>query len=108
LRLPTLGSSSSLRRLSRPPDDDIVGPAGCEPGDDILCRFAPKLDFGLHAEEGGVWRQDQFRVAEQGIALRNRFDRQDVQRGAGKYSTIECRKQIAYRDDRSPRRVDEV
>src|SRR5258706_6673693 len=98
----------SLRRPPRTLDHDVVRATGREPGDDVLRGFPPQIDFRLHAEERGVRRQDHLRVAEQRVAGGDRLDRQDVQPGAGKYSTIECRKQIADLDHRAARRVHEI
>src|SRR5438477_4722187 len=98
----------SLRRPPRALDHDVVRAAGRKPGDDVLCCLAPQIDLRLHAEERGVWGQDHLRVAEQRVAGGDRLDRQDVEPGASKYSTIECRKQIADLDDRAARRVHEI
>ena len=46
-------------------------------------------------------------MTEQPEISRDRFDRQDVKPSAGKYSTIECRKQIVGVDDRAARRIHE-
>ena len=66
---PQLSAAASANGYSRsrrvPFDDDIIGPPGLDPGHDVLCRLAPQLDLGLHAEERGVRRQDHFGVAEQ-------------------------------------------
>src|SRR6266516_4212749 len=97
---PAKAPPPSLRRPPRALDHDIVRAPGRKPGDDVLRGFAPQINFRLHAEERGVRRQDHLRVAEQRVAGGDRLDRQDVQPGAGKYSTIECRKQIANLDDR--------
>src|SRR5215470_17319133 len=46
-------------------------------------------------------------MAEQPGFGRDRLDRQDVQSGPGKYSTIECSKQIVGVHDCAARRVDD-
>src|SRR4029077_18205244 len=80
-------------------DDHIIRSAGLKPAYDILRRFPPQLDLGLRAEERGMRRQDHLRMAEQRTLSGDRLDRQYVQSGPGKYSTIECRKQIVNIDD---------
>ena len=47
-------------------------------------------------------------MAEQRVAGGDRLDRQDVEPGTSKYSTIECRKQIADLDNRAARCVHEI
>src|SRR5207253_1532077 len=94
-----------LNRASTARNHHVIRPAGLEPGDDVLCRFPPQLDLRLHAEERGMRRQDHLRMAEQRTLSGNRLDRQYVQSDAGKYSTIECRKQIVNIDYSAARRV---
>src|SRR5262252_3298342 len=97
----------SRRRLPRSLYYNVVGPPCLEPADDVLRCLAPQLDLGLRAEERSVRRQDHPRMAEQPGFGRNRLDRQDVQSGTGKYSTIECGKQIVEIYDRAACRVDD-
>src|SRR5205814_2125704 len=66
------------------------------------------VDLPLHAEKCRVRRQDHLRVAEQRTLGGNRLDRQHVKSGAGKYSTIECCKQIVSVDDRAARGVYDI
>src|SRR5208283_2650642 len=95
-------------RASAALDDHVVGSPGREPADDIPCRLAPQLDLGLHAEESGVRRQYHLRMAEQRTFGGNRLDWQHVEPGSGKYSTIECGKQIVDDHDGAAGGIDEV
>src|SRR5271169_5118109 len=102
---------SRWRQLSRAPsalNDHVFGSAGRQPADYILRRFAPQLDLRLHAEERGMRGQDHLRMAEQRTSGGNRLDWQYIQAGTGKYSTIECGKQIVNDDDCAARGVDKV
>jgi hypothetical protein len=77
-----------------PCNDNVFGTPGLKPRDDILCRLSPQFDLRLRAVERGMRRQDHLWVAEQPAIGGNGFDRQDIQSGAGKYSTID----ITYDD----------
>src|SRR5438132_455129 len=85
----------------------VVGPPGLHPTDDVLRRLPPQLHFRLDAEKCSVRRQDHLRMMQQSAISGDRLDRQDIQRGAGKYSTIECAKQMVDIDDCAPRSVDQ-
>src|SRR5262249_25755598 len=102
---PAMEARSPLR-LSRSGDDDVVGPARREPGDDILRRLASQLALRLDRVERGMRTQDDPRMAEELGSGRDRLDRQHVEREPRKQSAVERTERGVDVDNRAARRVD--
>src|SRR4051812_7076880 len=71
--------TAAMSGFARAARDDILGPAGGEPGDDVLRRLAPQLLLGFDGIERGVRRQDHARMRDKRRVPRDRLLRQHVE-----------------------------